>query len=79
MPHLDNDGILVRVGRKIAVMRKRSNMTQAELAGKLHISTEDVARIENGLYKLRLGTLLKIAHVFGKRLEVKIIRGKGRI
>jgi len=48
-------------------------MTQAELAGKLYISTEDVARIEKGLYKLRLGTLLKIAHVFGKRLEINFI------
>ncbi len=79
MPNLDNDGILVRVGRKIVIMRKQSSMTQAELARKLHARTGDVAKMEKGLYKLKLGTLLKIAQVFGKKLEVKVIKGKRRI
>ncbi|HBA60918.1 MAG TPA: hypothetical protein DCZ92_08875 [Elusimicrobia bacterium] len=79
MQHCDNDGILVSVGRKIVGLRKQFHMTQADLARKLHAKIEDVDRMEKGLYKLKLGTLLKIARVFGKRLEIKVMRGKRRV
>ena len=79
MKHYKDSGILVRVGRKIAAMRKRSAMTEAELASKLHISKESVARIEKVQYRLRMRLLFKIAQVFGKKLQVTLIKRKGGV
>jgi len=79
MKHYKDSGILVRVGRQIAAMRKRSGMTQAELASKLHIDKESMARIEKGQYRLRMRLLFKIAQVFGKKLQVSLIKRKGGV
>ena len=79
MKHYKDSGILVRVGRQIAAMRKRSGMTQAELASKLHIDKESMARIEKGQYRLRMRLLFKIAQVFGKKLQVTLIKRKGGV
>jgi len=79
MPHYDADGALIRVGRKIRLLRERSNMTQAQLAKKLHFKKEIVNRIENGQYNMRLITLIRIAGIFGRRLKITFVKRKGGI
>ena len=61
------------IAHKIADLRERYHMTQAELAKKLHTKQQVVSRMEGDRYKPSLTTLEKIAHVFGKRLEINFI------
>ena len=61
------------VSHKIADLRERAHMSQAELAKKLHTKQQVVSRMEQDKYKPSLTTLEKIAHVFGKRLEINFI------
>ena len=61
------------VAHKIADLRERAHMTQAELAKKLHTKQQVVSRLEQDKYKPSLNTLEKIAHVFGKRIEINFV------
>jgi len=61
------------VAHKIADLRERAHMTQAELAQKLHTKQQVVSRLEQDKYKPSLTTLEKIAHVFGKRVEINFV------
>lgn len=74
----DNAGekLLVRIGREIKIMRESSCMTQGELAKKLRFKKEAVSRIEKGEYNMRLSTLFKIAHIFGRRVEITFVKRK---
>lgn len=51
-------------------MRKKKKMSQALLAKKLGTTQSNVARMESGNQNFSLATLGKIAHVFGKELQV---------
>ena len=68
----DGVGALL-IAHKIADLRERAHMTQAELARKLHTKQQVVSRMEKDRYKPSYTTLGKIAHVFGKRLEINFI------
>ena len=76
-PHMRKayeDGVTeLLIAHKIADLRERSHMTQTELAKKLHTKQQVISRMEKDLYKPSLTTLEKIAHVFGKRLEINFI------
>lgn len=72
--HHDTGAVLIRVGREISKMRKHSRMTQAVLARKLHVRQDTVARMEKGQYNMLLSTLLRIANVFGRDLEISFVR-----
>lgn len=61
------------IAHKIAELRERCHMTQAELARKLHTKQQVVSRIEQDKYKPSLTTLEKIAHACGKRLEISFV------
>lgn len=68
------DGVsALLVSHKIADLRERAHMTQAELAKRLHTKQQVVSRMEKDRYKPSYTTLEKIAHVFGKRLEINFI------
>jgi DNA-binding XRE family transcriptional regulator len=68
------DGVsALLIAHKIADLRERSHMTQAELAKKLHTKQQVISRMEKDRYTPSLTTLGKIAHVFGKRLEINFI------
>ena len=51
------------IAQKIKEARKRANLTQAELAEKIDISTNAVAKLENNLMAASLQTLISIANV----------------
>lgn len=61
------------VAHKIADLRERAHMTQAELAKKLHTKQQVISRLEQDKYKPSYNTLEKIARVFGKRIEINFI------
>ena len=52
------------VGRRIRILRKDRNLTQAELAASVGIQQSDLCRMENGDYKVSLETLFKILSIF---------------
>jgi DNA-binding XRE family transcriptional regulator len=54
-------------------------MTQGELAKKLRFKKEAVARIEKGEYNMLMGTLFKIAHIFGRRVKIYFVKIKGGV
>lgn len=78
---IDNAGekLLIRIGREIKIMRESSRMTQGELAKKLRFKKEAVSRIEKGEYNMRLSTLFKIAHIFGRRVKIYFVKRKGGV
>ncbi len=51
------------IAKRIRAARKLANLTQAELAEKIDISTNAVAKLENNLMTASLQTLLNIANV----------------
>ena len=57
------------LGVLITQMRKSANMTQQQLAEKIHNKQEYISRIESGKSDIRLSTLLKIMHVLNFRLQ----------
>lgn len=61
------------IAHKIVELREHANMTQAQLARELHTKQQVVSRMEQDKYKPSLSTLEKIAHVFGKRLEINFV------
>ncbi len=79
MTYHDTEEVLIRVGREIGRMRRDSGMSQAMLARKLRVKKEVVGKIERGEYNIRLGTLLRIARIFGRQLKISFIKVKGEI
>lgn len=61
----------VLVGREIAKLRKGKNMAQKELAHLLKTKQSAVARIETGRQNITLRTLVKIAGIFRKKLQIR--------
>ena len=53
------------IAKRIKVARKRAGLTQEQLAEKIGISTNAVAKLENNLMTASLQTLVNIADVLG--------------
>jgi putative transcriptional regulator len=53
----------------IKVERAKKNMTQAQLAERVHVSRQTINAIERGKYNLSTMLALKIAHVFGENVN----------
>lgn len=61
------------IAHKIAELRERCHMTQAELARKLKTKQQVISRMEQDKYRPSLTTLEKIAHACGKNLEINFV------
>jgi putative transcriptional regulator len=53
----------------LKVERARNNLTQAQLAEKVHVSRQTINAIELGKYNLSIILALKIANVFSRSVE----------
>ncbi len=53
---------------KIAKLRKKQQLTQADLAKSCKTSQQQIAKIEGGIVDPRLSTLMTIAHALGCEL-----------
>lgn len=52
------------IGKRVKEARKAAQITQAELAEKINMSTNAVAKLETNLMNVSLQTLINIANVF---------------
>lgn len=62
-------GHLVRLGRRLAELRRRRGLSQADLAEAVGTATESVSRIERAVAIPSLGMLARIASVLGVEVE----------
>jgi transcriptional regulator with XRE-family HTH domain len=64
----------ILIEHKIATLRKRRGLTQAELARRSGVSQPMIAQIESGaLNNLTLKTLARTARVLGARLKIDLV------
>jgi HTH-type transcriptional regulator / antitoxin HipB len=59
-----------KVGVLIRQAREQVGLTQEELAKRLHTKKTAISRLEKHATDIRLSTLLKLAKVLGKELQV---------
>jgi transcriptional regulator with XRE-family HTH domain len=64
-PLEDPDRLIEQVGRRIAELRTRAGLTQAEVAEKLRTTVSNYQRIEHGLQNLTIKTAARIASAIG--------------
>lgn len=64
---------MLMIAHRIAELREQSNMTQAQLAIQIHTKQQVISRLEDEHHIPSFNTLWKVAHAFGKRLQVKLI------
>lgn len=61
----------------LKVLRKKANLTQQQLAAKLHIDRSSVAKWEIGNCFPRTGTLPKLAKILGCSVD-ELLKEEGR-
>lgn len=80
--------LIIRVGRRIAELRKARGITQADLAERMRCSVQYVGLLERGKQNLTITKMAEIAAVLGatfddltrkpRRRSLKIRRGRPR-
>ena len=61
---------LAALGQKMRIARKEKELTQQELAEKLHVSKSYISKIEKGLISPSVSTFYRIINALGMRVEV---------
>lgn len=70
----EKEEVFVSLAIQIAEIRQKKRLTQKQLAKKLHTSQQAVSRLENVRDKsYSVGTLVKVADVFDKRLKIEFV------
>jgi ribosome-binding protein aMBF1 (putative translation factor) len=64
---------MLTIAHRIAELREQANMTQAQLAARIHTKQQVVSRLEDEQHIPSFATLWKVAHAFGKRLEINMV------
>jgi UDP-N-acetylglucosamine 1-carboxyvinyltransferase len=64
-PLEDPEKVIEQVGRRIAELRTRAGLTQADVAEKLKTTVSNYQRIEHGLQNLTIKTAVRIAAAIG--------------
>ena len=68
---IDNEQERLRIGRRIAEVRKGKGITQVQLAERCGMHQGHIARIEKGKYSVGLDTLANIATALQCRLDLQ--------
>jgi DNA-binding XRE family transcriptional regulator len=72
--HFEAYELPVRLAVEIAFLRREKNLTQAQLAAKMGVTQQFVARLENSESTMpSLRTLTKLASALGRRLQVSFL------
>ena len=66
----DDEYLRMPVAFEVKSVRDEAGLTQKEFAAKIGTSQSAVARIEKGRQNVGIDLLLKIADVFGKKLQI---------
>ena len=64
-----NNSERLRIGQRIAELRKEQNLTQTQLAERCGLQQAHIARIETGRYSVGLDTLAQIADAMGMKID----------
>jgi len=72
--HYDEYGRQLEIAYQILQLRKKSKMTQAELAKKIGTKQSNVARMEAGNQNFSIEILQRVASVLGKNLKVEFTK-----
>lgn len=66
---MTNEQERIRIGLRIAEIRKAQGLTQTELANMTGLGQGHIARIESGKYNVQIDTLAVIAEAFGMTID----------
>ncbi|MFA5168432.1 MAG: helix-turn-helix transcriptional regulator [Candidatus Omnitrophota bacterium] len=70
----DEEDVFARLAVEIAKVREEQGISQRELAERLHPTQQTVSRLENPRNRsFSLTTLIKLARVFHKSLEIHLV------
>ena len=69
MKEAKNNSERLRIGQRIAELRKEQNLTQTQLAERCGLQQAHIARIEAGRYSVGLDTLTQIADAMGMAID----------
>ena len=69
MEEAKNNSERLRIGQRIAELRKEQNLTQTQLAERCGLQQAHIARIEAGRYSVGLDTLAQIADAMGMKID----------
>ena len=70
----DEEDLFARLAVEIAKAREEQGLSQRDLAGRLHTTQQTVSRLENPHNRsFSLATLIKLAKVFHKNLEIHLV------
>lgn len=64
-----NNSERLRIGQRIAELRKEQGMTQTQLAERCGLQQAHIARIEAGRHSVGLDTLAQIADAMGMKID----------
>ena len=64
-----NNSERLRIGQRIAELRKGQGITQTQLAERCGLQQAHIARIETGRYSVGLDTLAQIADAMGMKID----------
>jgi transcriptional regulator with XRE-family HTH domain len=64
-----SDERLQEMGRSLLLARKRSRLSQGEVAEKIGVEYKTISRLENGLHTPQLATLDSLADLYGASLD----------
>ena len=59
----------IEIANRIRRLRKKKELTQEQLAEKVHVSTTDIGLVETGKRRASLKTLQRIASALGVKLK----------
>ena len=72
--HFEDEQRALKLAMRIAKLREKKGLTQAEFAKRMGTSQQAVSRIESGEYEgFTLKTLEKIAEATGTRLKIDFV------
>ena len=63
------------IGENIKTTRKKSGLTQIQLAEKINVSQKQISSWEKGDYKPNIETLIKLSDVFNCTLD-ELVKGQ---
>jgi len=70
----DEEEVYASLAIQIAKIRQKKNLTQQELAKRLHTTQQNISRLEDiNNRSCSLKTLIKVARMLDKRLKVELV------
>lgn len=67
---MNDQELMVEIGKKLRICRNEARMTQGELAAKLNVTKSYISRIENGFITPSVTVFYRIIEALGMRVEI---------